>query len=82
MACRSWEHPRADFWTFGVREPLPPVPVPLTEEVPAVPLDLRACLDRVYDETRFASELHYDEPLAPRLGKSDAAWLNAILVRH
>ncbi|OAI41867.1 hypothetical protein AYO40_02140 [Planctomycetaceae bacterium SCGC AG-212-D15] len=79
MVCRSWDHPRADFWTLGVRDPLPPIPVPLTEEENAVPLDLRASLDRVYDESRYASELHYDEPLTPKLGKRDAGWVAEVL---
>jgi hypothetical protein len=80
MICRSWEHPRADFWTMTVREPLPELPIPLAEDVPAVPLDLRACIDRVYDEGRYGIELNYDEPLTPRPGKRDAAWIEELLV--
>ena len=79
MVCRSWEAPRADLWVFGVRDPVPPIPVPLTDDTPPVSLDLRPCLDRVYDEARYATELHYDEPLTPRLDKRDAAWLRDIL---
>jgi hypothetical protein len=79
MVCRSWEHPRADFWTFTVRDPLPLIPVPLADDVAPVMLDLKTCLDRAYDEARYATELHYNEPLTLRLGKADAAWVKKLL---
>lgn len=79
MVCRAWEHPRADFWTFSVRDPVPSVPVPLADDVQAVALDLRSCLDRVYDESRYATEVHYDDTLTPRLNKSDTVWANDLL---
>lgn len=79
MRCRAWQHPRADFWTFTVREPIPAVPIPLTEDVEPAPLDLRSCIDRVYDEGRYATELHYEQPLTPRLSKRDEAWVRDLL---
>jgi hypothetical protein len=79
MVCRSWEFPRAGYWTFGVRDPLPPIPVPITRELPDTILPLRACVDRAYDEGRYGTELAYDEPVKPRLSEADAAWVRQVL---
>jgi hypothetical protein len=79
MVCRAWQHPRADFWTFTMRETIPDVSIPLTEDVPSVTLALRPCVDRVYEEARYATELHYDQTLKPRLSKRDEAWIHDLL---
>jgi hypothetical protein len=50
MVCRNTQFPKAGFWSFGIRDTLPEVPVPLKPEDPDCPLDLRACLDRGYEE--------------------------------
>lgn len=75
MACRSWEFPQAGFWRFGLRDPLPDIPVPVTEDVGDTPLRLRACVDRAYDEGRYFSTLPYDEPLKPRPRDEDRDWI-------
>jgi hypothetical protein len=75
MACRSWEFPRAGFWTFGVRDPLPEIPVPVTRELGDTPLNLRACVDTAYDSGRYATSLPYDEPLKPRPRDEDRDWI-------
>jgi hypothetical protein len=82
MVCRSWEFPRAGFWTFTIRDPLPEIPIPLTQELPEPTLPLRSCVDRAYDEGRYADSLSYAEPLRPRLGKEDAAWVRKLLAER
>jgi hypothetical protein len=79
MVSRAWQYPQVGFYRFTLRDPLPEVPVPLTRDVPDVFLPLRACMDRVYDGARFSVKLRYDEPLAPRPRKHDAAWVRQIL---
>ena len=79
LVCRAWEWPRADFWTFSVRDRLPQVLIPLTTEVADVPLDLRACIDRAYDEGRYRAQLPYGRPLAPRLSAADEKWAQELL---
>jgi hypothetical protein len=76
MICPYWEDPRASFWAFTVRDPFPPLPIPLADDVDPVALELRPCLDRVYDDAQYDLELYYNQPLAPRLSKPDAAWVN------
>ncbi len=79
MVCRAWEYPKAGFWAFSIRDDLPEILVPLTYDTPDVALPLRPCLDRVYDESRYKWELHYDRPLLPPVRKQDAAWVRTIL---
>ena len=81
LACRSWEWPRADFWPFGLRDPLPEVPIPLVPGAAEVRLPLRPCVDRAYDEGRYSDRnaLPYDEPLTPRPRTDDVAWVNEVL---
>jgi hypothetical protein len=82
MVCRSWEYPRAAFWTFTIRQPLPEVPIPLASDVPDALLALRPCFDRAYDEASYDSELDYDEPLIPRPRKQDVAWIKSLLAKR
>jgi hypothetical protein len=79
MVCRPWEFPRAGFWTFGLRDPLPEIPVPVTQELGDTPLNLRSCVDLAYDGGRYSSGLPYDEPLKLRAPGHDRDWIRALL---
>jgi hypothetical protein len=79
MVCRAWEYPRAGFWAFTLRDPLPELPIPLAPDVAEVLLPLRRCVDRVYDEGRYGDRLPYDGPLTPRMRRQDAAWVRQVL---
>lgn len=68
----------AQLWAFGLRDPLPAVPIPLRREDAPVTLDLQAALHTVYDEGFYARHL-YDEPPDPPLAGEDAAWAEAIV---
>jgi hypothetical protein len=76
------DYPKAGVWPLTVRDPLPPVPIPLKPQDPPVMLDLRPCLDRTYDEARFQDEIDYDEPPTPPLGEPDAAWARELLAQR
>jgi len=79
MVSRAGEYPQARVWAFGVREPIPVIPVPLDRTTPAVALGLRLCLDRVYDEGRYPRLLRYSDPPTPALRKGDAEWAAEIV---
>jgi hypothetical protein len=79
LVCRAWEYPQVDFWSFGLRDPLPDVPVPLGSDTPDVVLPLRACADRAYDEGKYRGRLPYRRALLPRPDKRDAAWIQELL---
>jgi len=76
MVCRAWEFPRAGLWAFGIRDPLPALPIPVTRELGDTTLNLRWCVDQAYDGGRYSETLPYDEPLKPRPRDEDRGWID------
>lgn len=74
LVCRAAETPNGDIWNLSVRDPLPTIPIPLDPGVADVLLPLRPCVDRVYEEARFAEEIDYTQPPDPPLREPDVAW--------
>lgn len=79
LVCRAWEWPRADCWSFSVRELLPRIPVPLAVDAAEPVLDLQEVVNNVYDDGRYETELDYHQPLTPRLNRQDENWMRSIL---
>ena len=75
---RAVQRPTVEIWPFGLRDPLPVVPLPLREGEPELPLDLKAVLDSVYDGGHSERSIYQDPP-EPPLSRSDAAWAKKIL---
>lgn len=69
-------------WVFTVRDPIPPVPVPLPHPHKPIVLDLRPCLDRVYEEANYGPQLDYAAAPAPQLRPADAEWAAELLKKH
>ena len=68
------QYPRAAVWAWTVRDELPVLPIPLKPEHGAVLLELRTCLDRVYEDAMYEKRLNYaSSPYLP-LRKHDAEW--------
>ena len=82
LACRADRFPEVETWAVTVRDPLPVLPVPLGPAHPPCPLDLRACLDRVYDETRAAVGIDYARPPEYPLRPADAEWAAGLLAKR
>lgn len=78
LVSRAGERPSAGFWPIGLRDPLPVVPVPLKDDETPARLDLRAILDRVYDEAGYGYFL-YEHPPSPVLEGEDAAWAEGLV---
>src|SRR5438132_3000477 len=49
LVSRYHERRHADLWAFNLRDPLPPIPVPLAGDDPELKLDLQAILHHLYD---------------------------------
>ncbi len=58
LVSRAAERPRVGVWPVGLRDRLPTIPIPLAAGDADVPLDLRAALDRVYDEAGYARYIY------------------------
>ena len=78
MVSRVQRRPHADFWPLRLREPLPIVPVPLSEGHADVRLDLQAPLHRVYDGARYGNYIYRGEP-EPQLSDADREWVTATI---
>jgi len=72
VVSRVEERPRLGVWPWRLREPMPTIPVPLRQGEAAW-LDLKAVLDRLYDEGYYERSA-YARPPEPRLSPDDAAW--------
>lgn len=79
MICRAWQYPLAGIYRFSLREKLPEIPIPVTEEIPDVRIALQPLVDRAYEGARYNEKLDYDSPLSPRLRKTDVQWVRTQL---
>ncbi|HSQ54799.1 MAG TPA: DUF4058 family protein, partial [Gemmata sp.] len=79
LVSRASDYPTAEIWGFNVQETIPIFPVPLRPEHDSVPLDLRACLDEVYDKARYDKRIDYSLPPDPPLRRPDAEWAAELL---
>jgi hypothetical protein len=76
---RGGERGQFGIWPFSVRDALPRAIMPLDPGIDDVLLDIRACLDRVYDSGRYDSQLDYNNPPDKPLAETDAAWASNFL---
>jgi hypothetical protein len=79
LVSRASEGLLVGIWPIALRDPLPLIPLPLDPEESDILLDLRAALDRVYDEGRYAEQLDYLKPPALPLREPDATWARGLL---
>jgi hypothetical protein len=79
LVSRGSTRPRAKLYAFGLRQPIPAIPVPLApgEKEPELPLN--ETLHALYDRARFDLRIRYDRPPEPPLGEDDAAWARSLL---
>lgn len=67
-------------WPVGIRDALPPVPVPLLDDDPDAAIDLREALAAVYDAAGYDLDIDYaDPPPPPALSGDDLAWARAVV---
>jgi hypothetical protein len=62
-------------WPTHYRQPLPPIPVPLAKPDPDVLLRLQPMIETIYQRSRYARTILYNQPLAPPLAAEDVGWL-------
>ena len=79
LISRGSDRPRARLYTFGVRQPIPAVPIPLRpgDEEPQLPLN--DLVRSVWQRGRFDLQLDYATPPVPPLAPDDAEWARGCL---
>ncbi len=80
LVSRGASRPRAKLYAFGVRQPIPAIP--LLRRDPEPSLDLNAVLHALYERARFDLRLDYTKPPSPPLEEEDAAWARDIISRR
>jgi hypothetical protein len=75
---RANSRPDVDMWPFGIRDPFPPIPVPLRDGEQDAALNLKSVLDGVYDRAGYGFRIYSHEP-EPRLNSVDAAWAMSLI---
>jgi hypothetical protein len=82
MISRDKSRPDAKLLAFGMRQPIPTIPIPLMPKDPEPSLDLNGVLHALYDRARFDLRIDYAKPSVPPLGEEDAEWARAIVARR
>jgi Protein of unknown function (DUF4058) len=72
------DRPSVGFWPVGLRDSLPVLPIPLALPDPPVRLDLKAVLDRAYDDADYGKYIYQETP-DPPLSAADEAWARALI---
>jgi Protein of unknown function (DUF4058) len=80
IAARGPKLPVAEVYRWTVRDPLPPIPIPLHEPDADLYIDLAALVAQVYDLGRYARTLRHDRavPDAIPLTPDDRAWVESV----
>jgi len=79
MVCRAPQMPAAGFWPFTLRDLFPIIPIPLTPSESDIPLDLKPCLDRAFQEGLYEVDIDYHKPPVPPLSPADAEWAKQLI---
>lgn len=78
MVSREQQRPFAGIWPIGLRDPLPPIPIPLKPGDPDARLDLQQLLHEVHDAAGYAKYI-YENDLTPPLAEEDAQWVKGLV---
>ena len=73
--------PFSEVWPVTLREPLPPVPVPLLPGDADVRLDLQAAFTAIYDAAGLDMLVDYSRPPDVPLLPDDAVWASSVVQR-
>ncbi|MGQ0600176.1 MAG: DUF4058 family protein [Anaerolineales bacterium] len=81
LISRSAQRPRAQLYTFSVRQPIPDFPLPLLADDVEPNVELNTILHELYERVRFDLTLDYAQPATPPLSEADAEWART-LIQH
>lgn len=74
LVSASDKRPKTSIWALSVRQAIPTFPIPLASDLDDVPLDLRTCINRIYEDGRYTEKIDYSKPATPPLNQPDAEW--------
>ena len=74
--------PNATLYAFGVRQAIPPFPLPLKPEDQEPSVDMGNLLHALYDRASYDLRLNYQGEPAPPLSAEDTLWADQLLHRQ
>jgi Protein of unknown function (DUF4058) len=78
LISRSSLRPQAQLYGFNLRQPIPPIPIPLQPDVAEPLLDVQPLLHRVYDRARFELAIDYCAMPKPGVSAGDWEWIQIL----
>jgi Protein of unknown function (DUF4058) len=82
VVSQAAEYPKAGVWPFGLRDPLPTIPIPLTAGDNPIQVDLGVCHEKTCRDGQYGKDIDYSgSPPPPPLSPEDQAWLRELLAR-
>jgi hypothetical protein len=81
FAARAERRPHCEVNAWTLRDPLPPIPVPLAAPDPDVVLDLGAVFATTFQRGRYAQAIDDSVPVALLRTPEDRAWAEKIARR-
>jgi hypothetical protein len=76
---RGWQPTAVEVYRVPLREPLPPINLPLRQTDTDVPLDLQTLIDQCYANGRYGDDIDYSREPEPLLDPDDARWADELL---
>lgn len=73
LVSRWWERPNIGLWPLKLRDPLPPLHLPLRHGEAEPQIDLKPVLDRTYDDAGYEHRIYRTTP-EPPLSPADSEW--------
>ena len=82
LVSRGDQRPHAILYAFGVRQAIPPFPLPLKPEDQEPLVDIGSLLHDLYDRASYDLRLDYQGEPAPPFSAEDALWADQLLRRQ
>jgi hypothetical protein len=79
LVSRGYRRPKADLIPFGVRDPIPPFPLPLRRGENELTVELGSVLHALYDRASYDLRIDYRKEPVPPLASDDADWAKALV---
>ena len=79
VVSRGWSRPRAALLAFGLRDSIPPFPVPLRRYEAEPTIELASVLAALYDRAGYDLRIDYRREPVPPLAPDDGAWAALLL---
>lgn len=75
LVSRAEDRPKCEVYSWFLRQPLPPLPIPLLTPDPDVIIELQSVFRKAFKRGRYARSLSYGQPPPIALPEHDAHWV-------